>query len=206
MKDPKKSKDQRARWLTTGEAAVHCRVSVPTLQDWIRSGRLAALKTLGGHRRIDVHEFERFLHTYGMPPYRSIPRVMIVDDDLLVVDVIAARLAADIRAPIVESASDGYEALLKIGEFKPTLLIVDVVLPRVDGVEVCRRLKANPGTKALKILGITGHPDRIPEILEAGADACLAKPFGLDELDKTIDRLLPGGRASKAGIEGHGAV
>lgn len=206
MKDPNKSKDQRARWLTTGEAAAHCRVSVPTLQDWIRSGRLAALKTLGGHRRIDVHEFERFLHTYGMPPYRSVPRVMIVTDDLGVLDVVAARLAADTRAPLVETASDGYEALLKIGEFKPTLLIVDVLLPRVDGVEVCRRLKSNPGTQAPKILGITRHPDRIPEILAAGADACLAKPFGLDELDKTIDRLLPGGRASKAEDEGHGTV
>ncbi|MBI2553806.1 MAG: response regulator [Candidatus Rokubacteria bacterium] len=64
-------------------------------------------------------------------------------------------------------------------------------MPRLDGIEVCRRLKANPETRAIKILGVTGDSSSIPALAEAGVDACLTKPMSLDEVQQELERLLP---------------
>lgn len=157
-----------------------------------------AFRAPGGHWRVEVGEFRRFLKEYGMPPL-PVPspdtRILVVDDEPRVVDVIVASLARDPRGFKVEAATDGYEALIKVGAFKPSLLILDVAMPRVDGVEVCRRIKAEPETRTVKILGITGYPDTIPAMLEAGADACLIKPLDLQQLHQELDRLVSSPRA-----------
>jgi len=180
--------------ITVGQAARHCQVSLPGFKRWIRAGRLAAFRTPGGHYRIQVREFQRFLKQYGMPNYYSAGaaeiRILVVDDETEIVDLLMDFLVGDPRRFKLETATDGYEALIKVGAFKPSLLILDVVMPRLDGVEVCRRLKANPETRTIKILGITGYPGAIPGLLEAGADACLAKPLDLLEVKQGLDRLL----------------
>lgn len=180
-------------YLTAGQAARHCRVSIPALKRWVRDGRLVAFKTPGGHHRIELSAFQRFLREYGMPPYSILAsqvRVLIVDDKPEVVDLLAEFLAADPRGLKVETATDGYEALLKVGGFKPSVLILDVAMPLLDGIEVCRRLRANPETRAIKILGVTGYPDRIPALMKAGADACLTKPLDPGRVQQEVDRLL----------------
>ncbi len=180
--------------ITVGQAARHCQVSLPGFKRWIRAGRLAAFRTPGGHYRIQVREFQRFLKQYGMPSYYSAGaaeiRILVVDDETEMVDLLVDFLAGDPRRFKLETATDGYEALIKVGAFKPSILILDVVMPRLDGIQVCRRLKAEPETRATKILGITGYPDAIPGLLEAGADACLAKPLDLLEVKRGLDRLL----------------
>lgn len=179
-------------FLTTGEAAVHCHVSPPALKRWIREGRLRAFKTAGGHARIVPDDFRKFLREHGMPPYPAAKGagVLIADDDAEVVGLLVS-LLLDHRPDVkLETASDGYEALIKVGSFKPALLVLDVRMPRLDGIEVCRHLRANPDTRGIKILGLTGYPYAIPALLAAGADACLAKPFALDQLQRELDRLL----------------
>lgn len=180
--------------LRAGQAARHCQVSIPTVKRWIREGRLRAFKTPGRHTRIELEEFQRFLQQYGMPAYpgrEPEPRVLIVDDEPDIVELLVDVLARDPRGVKTETATDGYEALIKVGAFTPAVLILDVVMPRLDGVEVCRRLKGSPETRHIKILGITGYPETIPRLLEAGADACLAKPLDVQELRRQLDRLLP---------------
>jgi excisionase family DNA binding protein len=187
-------------FITTGEAAAHCHVTIPTVKAWIGAGQLRAFKTPGDHRRIDVEEFERFLHEHGMPPYRvESPRVLIVDDDPAIVEFLASVLATAPRPPVVDTATDGYEGLMKLGAFKPTLLVLDVFMPRIDGVEFCRRLRAGQETRDLKILGITGHPERIEDLIAAGVDAFLIKPFMPDQFKQAVDRLLaaPGPQARR---------
>lgn len=179
--------------LTAGEAARHCRVTIPTIRRWIEDGRLVAFKTLGRHCRIDLGDFQRFLWQHGLPAYpvySTEARILVVDDEPLVVEGLVEFLSADPRRFKLETATDGYEALIKVGSFKPSILILDVLMPRLDGVELCRRLRADPETRAIKILGITAYPDRIPKLLEAGADACLSKPLDLGELQQELDRLL----------------
>lgn len=178
-------------FLTTGEIAGAYRVSIPTVKRWIREGYLTASRTTGGHYRISKNEFQRFQTAHGLAsPPRPEVRILIVDDEANLVDLLVEYLAGDPRAFKLETATDGYEALIKVGGFKPTILILDVLMPRLDGIEVCRRLKANPETRAIGILGITGHPDSIPALVDAGAQACLAKPLRLGELGRELDRLL----------------
>jgi excisionase family DNA binding protein len=192
-KSNKQDKHATRSFLTTGQAAIHCQVTIPTLTRWIREGKLAAFKTPGGHVRIDRGEFQRFLRQYGMPAY-PLPspeaRILIVDDDPHIVDLLAGYLADDPRGFKLETATDGYVALIKVGDFKPSLLILDAAMPQVDGIEVCRRLKATPETRPIKILGVTGYPERVPELLEAGADACLSKPVDLPLVKQELERLL----------------
>lgn len=180
-------------YLTAGQAARHCQVSIPALKRWVRDGRLVAFKTPGGHHRIELSAFQRFLQQYGMPEYPARPveaTILIVDDSGAVVDALVELLASHPRGFKLETATDGYEALLKVGAFKPSVLILDLAMPLLDGVEVCRRLKANRETRAIKILGVTGYPDMIPAFMEAGADACLTKPFNLGRVKQEVERLL----------------
>ena len=194
MKNPENSKNSSPRAsLTTGQAAAHCQVSTPTLKTWIREGRLRAFKTPGGHARIAAEEFQRFLRRHRMPTYPA-PRpsagVLVVDDEPQVVDMLVAFLTDHPRGFKIETASDGYEALIKLGSFRPALLILDVMMPKLDGIEVCRHLKSNPETQTTRILGITGYPDVVPGLLAAGADACLTKPIALDAVELELEHLL----------------
>lgn len=183
------------RQVTTRQAASHCQVVISTLKRWIEMGTLRAVRTPGGHHRIEIEEFQRFLREQGMPPYPRPPleeaRILIVDDDRGVVDLLTEVLANDPRAFKLETATDGFEALVKVGFFRPALLILDISMPGMDGIEVCRRLKAQPETRAIRILGITGHQERVSALMEAGADGCLAKPLSLATFQNEVDRLLP---------------
>jgi excisionase family DNA binding protein len=197
-KKPRKKLSHLTTVVTVGQAARHCQISLPSLRNWIKAGQLAAFRTPGGHYRIELSELQRFLRTHGMSPYpgpTAPPRILIVDDEQPIVDFLVDFLRGDPRKFKLETATDGYEALIKVGAFKPSLLILDVLMPRLDGIEVCRRLKGDRKTREIKILGLTGYPDRIPFLLQAGADACLTKPVALRELEQALDRLLslPGG-------------
>lgn len=181
------------RYLTAGEAARHCRVSTPAVRRWMREGQIRGFRTPGGHRRIALSEFQAFLREQGMPPYPHEPaevRILIVDDEPAVVSLFVDLLSDDPRGFKLETANDGYEALIAVGSFRPAVLVLDALMPRLDGVEVCRRLKSNPETRGVKILGMTGYPGMVPALLAAGADACLTKPLDLVELQRELGRLL----------------
>jgi len=181
----------RRAHLTTRQAAAHCMVSIPTLRRWIRAGELGAHLTPGGHRRIDLDEFQRFLRAQGRHVYPVGPeprtRLLLVDDEPLVVQMLVDLLA---DGPFtIETATDGYEALVKVGTFRPGLIILDVVLPGLDGIEACRCLRRMPETRDVRILGVTGHPAMVPVLLGAGADACVTKPLDLDVVCREVSRL-----------------
>jgi len=173
-------------------------VSIPTLRRWIRAGELGAHLTPGGHRRIDLPEFQRFLRAQGRPAYPVAPeprtRVLLVDDEPLVLEMLHDLLVDGPFA--IETATDGYEALVKVGTFRPALIILDVVLTGLDGIEACRCLRRLPETRDVGILGVTGHPSMVPVLLGAGADACVTKPLDLDVVCREITRLTSAAAAS----------
>lgn len=201
MKKSKKVKrNERQAPITTAEAAAHCQVSIPTFKRWIQRGAVATYRTPGGHHRIPVDEFQRFLQQGGLPSYpvaSMATPVLIVDDEPDIVQVLAEFFAGQDGRFLVETATDGYEALIKAGALRPAVVVLDVLMPRLDGVEVCRRLVGTPETEGTKIIGLTGHVAAVPALLAAGAHACLVKPVDLAELGRTVDRLLT--RARRTG-------
>jgi len=180
------------RFLTTGEIATACQVTIPTVKRWIAEGHLAAFKTAGGHYRITDDEFRRFQTAYRIPePTEGQPRILIVDDDTALLESMVEALTWD-QAYKLETATDGYEGLIKVGTFHPHLLILDLRMPGLDGFQVCRKVKADPVMHSAKILAITAYPEREAgeRIMQAGADGFLEKPFELEALKTEVARLL----------------
>lgn len=187
------TQNPKEHYLTAGEAARHCRVTTPAIRRWMREGQIRGFRTPGGHRRIALSHFQSFLREHGMPSYPPEPdevRVLIVDDEPAIVSLFVDLLADHPRGFKLETATDGYEALIAVGSFRPAVLVLDALMPRLDGVEVCRRLKANPETRSVKILGVTGYPEMVPALLAAGADACLTKPLSLRQIQRELERLV----------------
>lgn len=185
------------RPLSTGEAAVFCHVSQVAIYKWIKEGKLKAYKTPGNHHRIQVVDFVKFLERYGMPVpegllTQSKPRILIVDDEPGVIGLITRILRSIDEDYEVTSALDGYAAGEKVTTFHPDLIILDLRMPGMDGFEVCQRIKANPETKNIKILAITGYAEveNIRKIIESGAEHCLVKPILEEELKMWVAKIL----------------
>lgn len=177
-------------FLTTGQVAAACNVTIPTVKRWIREGHLSAFRTVGGHYRVTEDEFERFRVEHGFPATTpETLRVLIVDDDPQLLAAMAEALTID-TTYVVETAQDGYEGLIKIGTFRPHLLILDLRMPGLDGFHVCEKVKADE--EGPKILAITAYPDdqARERILRAGADGFMTKPTQIADLRNEVARLL----------------
>jgi len=124
----------------------------------------------------------------GDQPSRK--KVLIVDDDPQIQELLTEMLSA--HQYETEVASDGFEAGVKVIEFKPGLITLDLIMPGMDGFDVCKRIKQNSSTSQIKILAITGYDtrDNREKIMKAGADDYLAKPVVMDILLQKVDKLL----------------
>lgn len=186
--------------LTTGDIARYCHTTIMQVNRWIKNGDLKAFRNPGGQNRITRQEFRSFLERNGMPVlddfFREIERgkrVLVADDDRSVVDAIRYLLMAQEEDYEVKVSRDGYETLIAAGDFKPDLLIIDIRMPKIDGLEVCRRLRQNDSfTRGIKILAITGHSEAYDRdlVLRNGADEYLLKPFEKQTLVALVKRLL----------------
>ena len=183
--------------LTTGDVARYCHVTHVGVLKWIKSGKLNAYSTPGGHYRILRNEFLNFLKRYNMPIEESFfsrhrKKILVVDDEPAIVEVIIRSLERDNPHYVFASASDGYEAGLRVAAFRPDLIILDIMMPKLNGVEVCRQIKSNPETQHIKILGITGFSENgnTDTMLACGADHCLAKPLQIENLITEVRRLV----------------
>ncbi|MCF8146756.1 MAG: response regulator [Deltaproteobacteria bacterium] len=180
-------------------AAQYCAVSRGTLWKHIKSGALKASLTPGGHYRILKEDLEDFARDKGMYPlanYRPVEKkILIVDDDPHIRNVLTAMLSRE--GFETETASDGFEAGVKAMGFKPSLIILDLFMPGMDGFEACRRLKADPAGKNMKILIITGFDSRKnrDRIMEAGAHGYMVKPIERRTLLRQVEILLNGPRS-----------
>ncbi len=124
------------------------------------------------------------------------PRILVVDDDAKVLSLMRRGLA--FAGYTVDLAPDGERALAMARVHLPDLVVLDVMLPGIDGLEVCRRLRA--GEPNLPVLMLTAK-DRVPDRvagLDAGADDYLVKPFAFDELLARIRALLRRARPAEA--------
>jgi len=204
---PNPTGEEPADLLTTGDIARYCSVSTNAVKKWIRQGDLPAFQTPGRHFRVLREEFRRFLLRHGMPvnpdffPGRR-KRVLIADDEPMIRELVQELVlsAADDTVE-VETAADGYDALLKVGSFQPDLLILDLKMPRMDGFEACRSIRSNPEMSHIRILAMSafaGNGNR-ERILEAGAAQCFDKPLAVAPFQDAIRKLLRGQPAEASG-------
>ncbi|HMA86924.1 MAG TPA: response regulator [Desulfosalsimonadaceae bacterium] len=183
--------------LTVFKASKYCSVSPKTIINWIESGLIKAYKTPGGHRRINRKDLIAFMENQGMPlPEKEIDagriRILVVDDDPIIVESIVQALEEDEYDYEVISAADGFEAGIQVSHFQPDLLILDIMMPDIKGFDVCQKIKCSPETKDTKIIVLSAYLDeeKFKQMKEHGADACYSKPLPLPQLKEEVSRLL----------------
>ncbi len=183
------------RIFTTGEAAAICKVSQQTIIRCFDSGRLTGFRVPGSKfRRIPRDELIRFMKANGIPVdllEGGRKRVLVVDDDPQIVALFADILGRDGRFDI-KSAGTGYDAGLLTESFKPHVMILDYMLPDINGNIVCQRVRSNPSIKDTRIIFVSGvvNQDEIQTLMKAGADDFIKKPFNIQKLMARINDLL----------------
>jgi excisionase family DNA binding protein len=188
-----------ADFCSTKEAASMLGVSHRTVQLWVESGVLQAWKTAGGHRRIALTSVNRLVDQRSQSMLPTGPaqqaqgerRVLLVDDDATLLRLYELEIGGWDEPMEIIKANNGFEALIKIGEAKPDLLISDLSMPGMDGFRMIRTLRADQAYCNMAIIVISGLdratiksmglPDDIP---------VFAKPVPFGELRKAVDTVL----------------
>jgi excisionase family DNA binding protein len=178
--------------FTTGEAADICQVSQQTIIRCFDSGKLDGFRVPGSKfRRIPRESLIKFMKENNIPlsnlSVAGKRKVLIVDDDMEIVELLVDVLTRDGRFE-VRTATSGYDAGLTTQQFRPDVILLDYMLPDVNGNIVCRTIKKNPDFANTQIIIISGvvNPGEIDELLKSGAAEFVKKPFNISEL---VDKL-----------------
>lgn len=190
-----KSMSEPEKTYTTHEIAKFCGVYPTSVVNWINAGKLRSFATPGGHHRITRDDLLSFLREFKIPVPEELSgssRVMIVDDDAELARAMARAFERRSRSFKTEVCHDGVEALIRIGQRPPDLVVLDVVLPKMDGVQVCRVLKSQPETRGIRIVAVTGKklPFNESKLLDAKVDGFFRKPLDVMELVGRAAALL----------------
>lgn len=171
-------------------------VAVSSVSKWIDGGNLVAGRTPGGHRRIEAEDLVRFLRQQKLriPSELQVspPNILIVDDEEAVTRWLAMEIGERFPDFEVKQAQDGFAAGEIVGALRPDVIILDLLMPGIDGFEVCRRIKSNPLTSQARVVAITGShlAETRERILSMGADTCLVKPFDINEIMDEVAKAV----------------
>ncbi len=192
--------DREQKAYTTFEAAKICHVTHHSIKNWIKQGLIKASRTPGGHYRILEDDLDRFREKYDMFPREKGPsqrRVMVVDDDPDALSLMENILSDDGFELI--KVSNATEVGLKAAQMGPDLILLDFLMPEINGFEVCKALRDNELTRSIPIMAVTclSKEQDIERIFSCGADEYLAKPFRVDQLLDKVRELIGRGRASE---------
>lgn len=181
--------------LTTGEAAEICNVSQQTIIRCFDSGRLEGFRIPGSRfRRIPRESLIKFMRENHMPldnVETGKRKILIVDDDEEIVELMVDVLSRDGRFDI-KTASSGYDAGIITEQFRPDLVLLDYMLPDVNGNIVCQTIRRNPQLQNIRIIIVSGvvNASEIEDLLDAGAEEFIRKPFDIVELVEKISGVL----------------
>ncbi len=181
--------------FTTGEAAKICKVSQQTIIRCFDSGQLRGFRVPGSRfRRIPRDILYRFMKENGIPTdalESGRRKALIVDDDEELVELIRDALEADGRFEI-RVANNGFDAGMMVREYHPDVIVLDVMLPDINGKEVCQRVRSDTTLDDVKIICISGmvEQDKIEDLKANGANEFMQKPFEVENLIERICMLL----------------
>jgi excisionase family DNA binding protein len=179
-------------WLTLGQAAKYLGVAQSTIRKWSDQGRVPAFYTPGGHRRYRRPDLDNFLNRSG--PGGSTqqgPLVLIVDDDDGVREYVRVNL--EMEGYAVREAGSAEEGLGVLEEVSPDLILLDVMMPEVDGWEMLRRVQERHGVGAIPVVMFSGkvNEQSAQEATARGAQGFVGKPFDPQQLIDHAKQLLP---------------
>lgn len=181
--------------FTTGEAARICKVSQQTIIRCFDNGTLKGFRVPGSRfRRIPRDQLFQFMKDNGIPTdalESGKRKVLIVDDDQELVELLVDVFKRDARFEI-RTANNGFDAGMLVKEFRPDLVVLDVMLPDINGKEVCQRVRSDDTLEAVKIICISGmvEQEKVADLRLAGANDFIQKPFTIDKLLERACDLL----------------
>ena len=183
-------------FYTTHEVSKFCDVYPTTVINWIKEGILPAYTTPGGHRRIKRDDLLKLMKENNMPIPEELTkghknRVLVIDDDPKILKMINTVLSSEKDLEVL-TADSGFQAGLTVSLWMPDIILLDMLMPGVDGFEVCRRLKSDEKTKDIPIIAVTvlKDPKEIKKMNSCGIADYISKPFKSEDLVKKIKEHL----------------
>ncbi len=178
---------------TTGDVARLCRVTKRTAIKWIDSGRLHGYRIPGSrHRRVSAADLAAFMREHGIPGYADVGprrRILIIDDDLDFAGVLRDALH---DMYVIEHAATAMEAASRLPVFNPDLILVDIRLPDLSGLDVCRHVRGIRQEQRTPILAMSAYGQEVDvtEVRSSGANDFIPKPMKLADLRRRIRAMV----------------
>jgi excisionase family DNA binding protein len=188
---PRRPAGGETEWLTLGQAAKYLGVAQSTIRKWSDIGRVPAFYTPGGHRRYRRSDLDAFLERSGPGKPARGPLVLVVDDDPQVREVV--RLNLEMEGYSVREAGNAEEGLAAVADDAPDLILLDVMMPQVDGWEMLRRVQEQHGIGSIPVVMFSGQLEHSArhEAVERGAQGFVGKPFDLRALIEQTKQIVP---------------
>jgi len=188
---PRRAASGDTEWLTLGQAAKYLGVAQSTIRKWSDLGRVPAFYTPGGHRRYRRTDLDAFLERSGPGKPARGPLVLVVDDDPQVRDVV--RINLEMEGYAVVEAGNAEEGLKAVEDDAPDLVLLDVMMPQVDGWEMLRRVQERHGVGSIPVVMFSGQleSEAQREAEERGAQGFVGKPFDLRALIEQTKQIVP---------------
>ncbi|HOV13583.1 MAG TPA: response regulator [Spirochaetota bacterium] len=179
---------KRKEYYTTSDMAKILHVVVGSVINWVDDGQIDAILTPGGHRKIPYKEVIKFLksHNYQIPKeLLSKKLVYLVDDEEGIHDFFK-QIFKNIEGFELISFYSGTDALISIGKQIPEIIIVDIVMPDIDGIQVIKNIRAKQAYSSIHIVSISADIEKKEVALKSGANVFLKKPFDVNDLKGAI--------------------
>jgi excisionase family DNA binding protein len=183
--------------ITPQKAAELCYVSSRTIRNWLKHDGLKHYTTPGGHYKIKLSDLKKFTKTkkllmanYDDDTHTNIKKILIVDDDQDIVDLLKLNLSK--IGFKIETASNGIEAGTRVVEFKPDLILLDIMMPEMDGLEALKQFKSMNYTKKTPIIILSSVDEEkvIKKAYKYGAASYLTKPVKIHEVIVEIQKII----------------
>ena len=187
---PRRPATGETEWLTLGQAAKYLGVAQSTIRKWSDLGRVPAFYTPGGHRRYRRGDLDAFLERSGPGKPARGPLVLVVDDDDQVREIVRVNL--ELEGYTVREAANANDGLAAVDDEAPDLILLDVMMPQVDGWEMLRRVQERHGIGSIPVVMFSGQLESGgAEAKERGAEAFVGKPFDLRALIEQTKQIVP---------------
>lgn len=181
----------RNRIYTTFDIGNMTGTDPTTVHKWIDRGLMKGFRTPGGHRRVTGQHLRAFLVAHGMPIPEELReptelRLLLVEDDFALVKSLVRGIQKLRPTWSVEASSDGYQALVMVPTFMPNVVVLDILMPGMDGLQVLKAVKAY--SKTIHVLALTGKADMEKRALADGASGVMRKPATAATVVEAVER------------------